>query len=307
MWIRNLCVFLGTERFGWTVGELEAKLADALCPECGSQHPSTQGFVPPLKGHDAMAYAVDGLVVCLHQEVSRVLPAAVLNEEVAERVERIELGEGRKVGRKERADIKDQAHFELLPRAFTRSRRTPVVIDLNDNRVWVDCAAEKRAEEIVSCLREALGSLPVTRPSASVNPITEMSGWLAPGAELPEGFEVGDRCVLESQDEAKASVRVTAMDLKSDEVRAHLESGMQVTRINLSADDAIEFDLDQSLDLKRIRALDLIAEDLDALEPEDAVAELQARLSIQGQPLRSLLDRIYTHFGVADRAPERAA
>lgn len=307
MWLKNICVFLGSERFDWSAADLESRLADALCPECASQSPSTQGFVPPLKGHVEMVHVIDGLAVCLHQEIARILPASVLAEEVAERIERIETHEGRKVSRREKADLRDQAHFELLPRAFTRSRRTPIVIDLRDNRIWVDCAAEKRAEDIIAALRTALGSLPVTRADARTAPAAEMSSWLEDPGGLPNGFECGDRCVLEASDETKGSVRVTAMDLQRDEVRAHLAQGMQVTRLNLAVDDALEFDLDENLDLKRLRPLDLIQDDLDAVEAEDAVAELQARMSLQGQALRGVLDRLYTHFGVAGEVDAHAA
>ena len=307
MWIRNLCVFLGSEPFAWSPAELETKLTDALCPECAAQSTGTQGFVPPVKGDVAMVHVVDGVAICLHQEISRVLPGAVLAAEVDERVDRIEAGEGRKVSRRERADIRDQAHFELLPRAFTRARRTPVFIDLHNHQVWVDASSEKRAETVVGSLRDALGSLPVTRPAGNIAPAAEMSLWLDEPERLPAGFAPGDRAVLESTDEARASVRVTAMDVQRDEVRAHLAAGMQVVRLNLAMDDAIEFDLDESLDLKRIRALDVIQEDLDALETEDAVAELQARVSIQAQPLRDLIARLYGHFGALSADASRAA
>lgn len=307
MWIRNLCVFLGTEPFSWSASELDEKLADALCPECGDQATRVAGFVPPIKGEHAMTHVADGLAVCVHQEITRVLPGPVLAEEVEERIERIETGEGRKVSRREKADIKDQAHFELLPRAFTRARRTPLVIDLRANRVWVDASSEKRAEDVVARLREALGTLPVTRPDARVRPAEELSRWLEDTNTLPNGFECGDRCVLESNDEVKSSVRVTAMDLQAEEVRAHLAAGMQAVKLNVAVDDAIEFDLDENLDLKRIRALDLIQDDLDSLDAEDAVAELTARMALQGEALRGILDRLYTHFGVAGETEPKAA
>ncbi|WP_353112853.1 recombination-associated protein RdgC [Salinisphaera dokdonensis] len=307
MWIRNLCVFLGTEPFVWSAAELDEKLADALCPECGDQATSVSGFVPPIKGEHAMTFAVDGLAVCVHQQITRVLPNAVLAEAVDERIEQIETKEGRKVSRREKADIRDEAHFELLPRAFTRAKRTPVVIDLRAHRIWVDVGSEKRAEEVVSGLREALGSLPVTRADARVRPAEELSRWLEDVNTLPNGFECGDRCVLESDDEVKSSVRVTAMDLQREEVRAHLAAGMQVVKLNVAVDDAIEFDLDENLDLKRIRPLDLIQDDLDSLDADDAVAELTARMALQGEALRGVLDRIYTHFGVAGEAEARAA
>lgn len=307
MWLRNLCVFLGTEAFPWTAAELENALADALCPECGDQTVSVGGFVPPIKGEHAMTHVVDGLAVCVYQEISRVLPGPVLTEEVEERIERIQTNEGRTVGRREKADIRDQAHFELLPRAFTRSKRTTCIIDLRAARVWVDASSENRAETVITALREALGTLPVTRPEPRMNPAEELSRWVADEHALPNGFECGDRCLLESTDEVKSSVRVNAMDLQAEEIRAHLAGGMLATKLNVAVDDALEFDLDDQLDLKRIRALDLIQEDLDSVDGDDAVAELTARVALQGEALRGVLDRLYTHFGVSDQATTQAA
>lgn len=307
MWLRNLCVFLGTDTFPWSVAEIEAALGEALCPECGDQTVSVGGFVPPIKGEHAMTYGVDGLVICAYQEISRVLPGPVLSEEVEERIEHIQANEGRSVGRREKADIRDQAHFELLPRAFTRSRRTACILDLRAARVWVDASSETRAETVISALREALGTLPVARPEPRINPAEELSRWVGDEHVLPNGFECGDRCLLESTDETKSSLRVNAMDLAREEIRAHLAGGMQATKLNVAVDDAIEFDLDDQLDLKRIRALDLIQDDLDSVDADDAVAELTARVALQGEALRGILDRLYTHFGVAGEARSDAA
>lgn len=306
MWLRNLCVFLGSEQFSWTAAELDSALAEALCPECGSQAVSVGGFVPPIKGEHAMTHVVDGLAVCSYQEISRVLPGPVLAEEVAERIERIEAKEGRHVGRREKADIRDQAHFELLPRAFTRARRTTCIIDLRASRVWVDASSETRAETVVTALREALGSLPVVRPEPRMDVAEELSRWVAEDHALPRGFECGDRCLLESSNEVKSSVRITAMDLQKEEIRAHLEAGLQATKLNVAVDDAIEFDLDEHLDLKRIRALDVIQDNLDSVDADDAVAELTARIALQGEALRGILARLYTHFGAAGDIQEAA-
>ena len=65
--------------------------------------------------------------------------------------------------------------------------------------------------------------------------------------------------------------------------------------------------VDENLDLKRIRALDLIQDDLDSLDAGDAVAELTARVALQGEALRGVLDRLYTHFGVSGAAENKAA
>lgn len=94
MWIKNLTVFLGSEPFAWTRGELDALLADKPCPDCGEHSLSTQGFVPPIKGDYAKVHSVDGMLYCTHQEIERLLPAPVVAEELDERAEALRLLKG---------------------------------------------------------------------------------------------------------------------------------------------------------------------------------------------------------------------
>ncbi|ARB44337.1 recombination-associated protein RdgC [Alloalcanivorax xenomutans] len=303
MWIKNLTVFSAKDPFTWPVSELEAQLENARCQPCGSQSPSSEGFVPPLKGEERMVFAVEGFVYCVHQEITRLLPGPVIKEELDERVEQIQERDDRRVGRKERAELKEQITFELLPRAFTRSRRTGVLIDLERGRILVDSSSSTRAEQVVSALREALGSLPVTHAGGESAPTTAFAGWLRDHRQLPEDFGLGDRCELKDVKGEGASVRFTAVDLGREEILAHLDTDMVPVRVNLSWNDQLEFDLTDGLDLKRIKALDQFQENLDGMEADDAVAELMARISLQGNALRNLLDGIYQYFQVkADAA-----
>lgn len=297
MWIKNLTVFLGKEPFAWSAAELEEKLDAAYCPPCSTQALSSEGFVAPLKSEARMVIASEGFLYCMHQEIVRLLPGPVVKEELDERVEALQEKDDRRIGRKERADLKEQIVFELLPKAFTRSRRTPVLIDLERHRVLVDCASESRAEQVVSALRKALGSLPVSRPSAPTATATAFNQWLQKPAELPEGFTLGDRCELKDGKGEGASVRFTAVDLGQEEILAHLES-MVAVRLNLCFKDELELDLQQDFAIKRIKPLDLIQENIEAIDAEDATAELMARISLQGGTLRGVLDTLFEHFQI---------
>jgi len=299
MWIKNLNVFQAESALTWTPAEIEAKLADALCPHCGSQTLSTVGFAPVLKGSDAMTEHVDGVVYALYQETARLLPGPVVAEAVEAKVEQLETQQGRSVGRRERGEIKDEVVFELLPRAFTRSRHTALLVDLQNNRVWVDCAAAKKAEDIVSTLREALGTLPVAPLNPSVAPAALLTQWLREPSALPDGLSLGDRCELQGAGDGRAVVRCSAVDLHTEEILAHLEAGMQVSKLNLCWDDALEFDLDEQLAIKRIRPLDQINDSLESLEAEDAAAELQAQLALQAGALRQLQTCLDKAFEIA--------
>ncbi|EKF73505.1 recombination associated protein [Alcanivorax hongdengensis A-11-3] len=298
MWIRNLAVFVGDEAFGWSVAELEEALDNHRCQPCGSQTQRTDGFVPPLKGQDPMAYEVDGFIYCMHQETARLLPGPVIKEVLDEKVELIQQEEGRKVGRKEKAELKEQITFELMPRAFTRSRRTGVLIDTRRRRILVDSASAPRAEEVVASLRKALGTLPVTYPAPKAAPYTSFSNWLRKPSLLPEGYTLGDRCELKGTKDEGAAVRFTAVDLGQEEILAHLDTGMVAVRVNLAWQDAMELDVNDKLEIKRIRPLDQLKENIDALEADDAVAELQAQMTLQGTVLRDALDSLYEYFEI---------
>ena len=298
MWIKNLIVYLGDDAFSFSVGELDQILADNRCQPCGSQTLSTEGFVPPLKGQDPMVYAVEGFIYCTYQQTTRLLPGPVIKELLDEKVEHIQDEEGRKVGRKEKAELKEQITFELMPRAFTRSRRTNLLIDTQRKRVLVDASSATRAEEVVACLRKAIGTLPVAYPAPNSAPYTSYSNWLRDTKLLPEGFTLGDRCELKGTKDEGAAVKFTAVDLGQEEILAHLETGMVVTRINLAWQDSLELDVNDKLEIKRIKALDVLQENIDTLDADDAVAELEARISLQGGVLREALDGLFGYFEV---------
>ena len=301
MWIKNLIVFLADEPLSFSVGELEEKLDQHRCQPCGSQSLRTDGFVPPIKGHDAMAYEVDGFILLTHQETTRLLPGPVIKEMLDERVEQIQQEESRKVGRKEKADLKEQIVFELMPRAFTQSRRINLLIDKDRQRLLVDASSASRAEEAVAALRKALGSLPVAYPAPTSAPHTSFSNWLRDTTLIPDGFTLGDRGDLKGTKDEGAAVKFTGVDLVQEENLAYLETGMVATRINLCWQDSLELDVNDKLEIKRIKALDLLQENIDALDADDVVAELQARISLQANVLREALDGLLGYFGAQSK------
>src|SRR5699024_5724080 len=307
MWLRNLTVFQADGALPQTVAELEAALAQAECPPCGKQTLRTAGFAPPLKQDSAMVQAVDGLVHARHREIVRLLPGPVVTEAVDARVDAIETEQERRVGRRERGEIKDQVIFELLPQAFTQSRYTAIVLDPPQQHVWVDSTSANRAEQVLTSLRDALGSLPVQPLDAGQDVAAQLTQWLRAPDTLPADLTLGDRCELRASDDSRAAMRCSAVDLHTDELRAHVDGGMQVKSLNLCWQDALEFDLDEQLTLKRLRPLDRINDDLEQLDADDAVAELQSRLALQGGVLRQLMQRLYPALGVQTPAAQAAA
>mgnify|MGYP002359201747 FL=1 len=131
--------------------------------------------------------------------------------------------------------------------------------------------------------------------SCPINTTAACGEWRREPASLPEGFTIGDRCEVKDGD--GASVRITALDLSREEILAHLEQ-LAAVKVNLCWNDEMEFDLQQDLAIKRLKPLDLIQENIDNINAEDALEELMARLSLQGATLRAALDSLYDYFEV---------
>lgn len=95
------------------------------------------------------------------EKEERILPSTVVNEMLQVRIEEVEEAEGRKLGKKAKAELKDNLIFELLPRAFTYSTKLFAYIDTKNDFIVIDSASRSKAEDLLSFLCKTLGDLPV--------------------------------------------------------------------------------------------------------------------------------------------------
>src|SRR5690606_33026590 len=163
MWFRNLLVYRLTQNVPFDAETLEAALAAKPARPCASQELSTYGFVAPLgKGADApLVHASQGFLLLATRKEERILPGSVVKDALKEKVDEIENEQMRKVYKKEREQLKDDIIQAFLPRAFIRKSGTFAAIAPSLGLILVDSSSPKRAEDLLSTLREAIGSLPV--------------------------------------------------------------------------------------------------------------------------------------------------
>jgi recombination associated protein RdgC len=263
---------------------------------CGPLEAATMGWTPPLGPQAELLVhtAKDHLLVSARRQ-ERLLPAAVVSEAVAERVAELEQQEGRDVSRRERGQLKDALLAEMLPQAFTRSRVIRALIDPQSSRVIVDAASDKMAEEVLSLLRECLGTLPAV-PLASTSAAEHFTRWVLSG-DPPAGFTLEDQCELRDPGDKGTVVRCRGVDLGSAEVRAHIDTGMQVAAVGLNWQDALSLVLADDLSLKRLRFEDeLIEQAMDGAEDEDPALRFEAEMLLVSTQLRGLIDRLAGAF-----------
>lgn len=302
---KNARLFRLQEPFAATAAELETHLATRPARPCGPLETATLGWAPPLAdGSDsALVHAVSGCFLFCARRQERLLPATVVAETLAERVAEIEDNQARNVGRAERQRLREAVVADLLPRAFTRSRRILAYVDTQSGWLVVDAASEKLAEELVSLLRETLGSLPATPPRPTAAPADQMTAWVSSG-EGTGDLALGATCELRDPKNTQSVVRCRGQNLAGEEIAGHLRAGKQVVQLELEWLEHVTFVLAEDLALRRLRLADALTSELAEVDDEDPRARFDAELALLVLELRGLLERLTGIFGLAaDAAP----
>lgn len=296
MWFKQLTFYRSIQENAPLSAE---KLSEALAnrpfhPVSGLEW-SSAGWVVPAPQSDELVFAKqDCLLVSLKRE-EKVLPASVVRDFVDAKVAEIEDKEVRRVGRKEKQAIKEQVTDDLLPRAFTRSGRTSAYLDNQRGWLMVDTGTASRAETLISEIREGVAGFPAKLPKTKLSPATAMTSWLADGA-VGYGFELDSDCELKAPGEEGAVVRVTRMDLTCDEVKQHIATGKQATRVGLVWNERVRFMLTETLQLKRIQFLDVLQEEA-SQAGDDAPALFEATFTLMQGELGALVNDLIEALG----------
>ncbi|SFR78575.1 recombination associated protein RdgC [Marinobacter daqiaonensis] len=303
MWFRNARVFRFTKPFDITPEQLEEKLtADAFKP-CGPQETTRQGWVSPLGKHgDLLVHSAGGYHLVALRKEEKVLPGPVIKEMVEEKAEAIEAEQGRKVRKKEKDELKEEVMLEMLPRAFSRNRRSFAYLAPQDGVLVVDAGSAKQAEDLASALRQSLGSLPVRPPALEQAPSFTFTGWLDESIDLPGAIELGMECELKDPSEDGGVVRCKGMDLRAEEIQNHLEAGMQVTKLALTWDENVSFVLDEEFGIRRLKFGETLQEKLEEVDSDDAAAKFDAAFSLMTLELSRLIPGLLEAMGGEDKS-----
>ena len=297
MWFKNLRLYRLLQPLNLSVDELHARLQQREFRHCGSHDPSSLGWSSPLgRQAERLAHEVSGnIMICARQE-DKLLPPAVVTEALEEKVQELEANEGRKLPRRERNDLREEIIHQLLPRAFVRSFNTFARIDKQNGWILLDAVSAKRAEGVITLLRETLGSLPVRPFEVNLAPAAVFTEWLAQ-PDSHSDFVVLDSCELRDPAEDGGIVRCKGLDLSAEEVQSHLAAGKQVVKLTVEWDERIACSLEADLALKRIRFLDLLQEEAADVVTENEIASFDVTFSLMSLEFRRLIPRLLALFG----------
>lgn len=298
MFFKNLIAYRLTQSITFNAAELEEAIATKPHREPASQEMSTYGFIPPFKAaivETALAPSGEYLLIAA-KKTERILPGNVIRDELKKKVDEIEAEQLRKVYKKERDQLKDDIIQAFLPRAFLRHKVTFALIMPAAGLILVDTGSPAAAEDLLSTLREVLGTLPVRPLTSKIAPVATMTDWVKV-QKAAEDFYVLDECEMRDTREDGGTVKVKRQDLTADEIEMHIATGKVVTKLAVAWKDHFSFVLDDKLIIKRLRFEDLLQDQAEQAGGDDAHGQLVASLTIMAGTFAEFIPALLQSLG----------
>ncbi|GAB4396282.1 MAG: recombination-associated protein RdgC [Rhodoferax sp.] len=290
---KNLIVYRLSQVWVPDLLALDERLQAQRFVPLGASQEKSMGWVEPRgHAHGALVESVAGQWILRFKRESRTVPAAVVQREVQARVQQIESSTGRRPGRQEIRNLKDDVRLELLPKAFPKETRVWVWLDPQARWLVVDASSQSLADEVMALLLQASPDLAPALIQSQQSPAAAMAQWLI-SQEPPGGFSLDRECELKANDETKAVVRYARHRLDIDEVQQHIRAGKVPTRLALGWDDRVSFVLTEGLQLKKLAFLDGVFEDGSRPKSDD----FDADVALSTGELQRLLPELLAALG----------
>lgn len=193
------------------------------------------GLVPAIKGEELIIDLDGAGKVMAVQFNERILPGKVRDEKLQAEAARLERLQGRKVGKKEYAQLREQVEFDLLPKAFIRRTVVPVLFykhEMGTQIMLVCTSSQKRAEDAIGVLRGVFGDglMPwkIETESSVSGVLTTLAsnGNADPDEECWLHFSALDSAVIKGEN--KQTIRIKDKPVESQDVQDLLSGEGQI-------------------------------------------------------------------------------
>lgn len=286
--------------------KLEAALSEFPLKEVGSQEAFSYGSMPLIRNSETWSLRSNDCLLMRFGKEEKNLPSAVVREALEEKVAQIELIEGRKVGRKEKADMKEELIFTMRPTAYAKRSDVWMHIDNKAGFIAIYTTNGIMIEQSFKHLQTMLGSFPMAPLQAQVSPSSTMTHWLLMN-EVPSSLETGDECDIEDRSEDKASIRFKALEPLSEDVTRHLQQGMSVKSLALRWTDKLSLVLHDDLTVRKMKWDDAIKEAAFNDSDGGGLSDLDANFALASLTTREFFTSLCGWFEIAATEQEQTA
>ena len=270
----------------------DAALTEHPTLSCNPHEWLTVGFAPPRPDHapDLLTHTVGDYTLIALETEQRILPPAVIKEEVDERAKVIKENEGRRVGRLERREIAGAVTLELLPKSFTRKKRIYAVFAPG---LLIIEGGKSQADMMVELLHKAVTDFPVSRIKVVKSPTSVMTDWLMDNGDTENNLIPDYFCQLVSAENQSITYRT---HLDGDDIPERIAAGYIASRVGVTLEDRVSLVVTENFEIKKFTLLDILIETAhqDA-ETEEDIFDIDLALHV-GELIRAI-DFLTEAFG----------
>ncbi|MDO9252569.1 MAG: recombination-associated protein RdgC [Hydrogenophaga sp.] len=282
------------------IGLIEASLDAARFTPCGATQDKSMGWIAPRgEDHGALAESVNGQVILRLAIETKSVPGEAVRKEADAAAEHIEQTTGRKPGKKQMKELREDALLNLLPAAFPKRTDVLVWIDRERGLLMTDASSQGKIDDVITMLVRASDDLNLTLLNTVITPQTAMTAWLSTLASddedggAPGEFSIERECELKSGGEEKSVVKFTRHNLATDEVRKHITEGKLPTKVAMSWNGRVAFVLTEAMALKKIDFLEGVFDD----SRSDSADSFEADVALSTGELRQLIPALVDALG----------
>ncbi len=301
MWFKQVKLFQLPDSVPRSYEDLLDNLSLLTFRPCLPSMPLSMGWISPLAEEEGpLARSINGCIMICLQVEEKILPAAVIRQELMDKIKEIEKTENRKVRQKEKYALKDEIILTLLPRAF--SKLTPVYAYLDTKNHWLVLGTTnaKKIEQFISMFKKS-----VTEKIKAFNLkkiASTLTYWLR-DQNYPNSFAIEKTCVLQDPNQKNRIIRCQQQDLFAASIQALLKDGCEVKQLAFSWNDHLNFVLVEDFSLQGIRFQDDVVQ-LEDLEVETEQQQFDASFLIMTSTLAALLIDLLNLFAEKSSEPE---
>ena len=294
LWFKNAIIYQLNNDNLLNKQTIEQALKSASFSPCGNLDTTKMGWVSPYNDNNLDDFIIDmqGHLLLRIKKETKILPAPVIKQALIDKIDKQEKALSRKLSKNEKATLKDEVMFDLMPRAFSKYNHYWLWIDTENRRIIIDCSSFKLAEDILAILRKELGSLALT-PLSIDKPLEKiMTTWVKEKLNFPP-FILGDEAELKDPLEGNGIINCKKQDITSDEMLVHLDSGKWVTKLKIIDERGINFIINPDFTLKKVKFDSIIMDENEDIGSDEFDKRLEADFYIMANTLSNSINDLY--------------